>query len=135
VSLLSICTIDGILLDVNNATLRAIGLPIEAFVGKHVWESPWFAMNPEEAARIELEITLHRGQYVEYESSVLSRTGEWRKIQFILRPYRSYIGTEARFVILEVRDVTRPGDKDAGRAPLQPTAKLDRPLTDLEPQD
>ena len=46
---MSICTTDGVILDVNQAALRAIGLPIEAFVGKHLWESPWFAENPAEA--------------------------------------------------------------------------------------
>lgn len=26
--------------------------------------------------------------------------------QFILRPYRSYVGSDARFLVLEVRDLT-----------------------------
>lgn len=105
-SLMAICTIDGILLDVNRAALQAIGLPIEDFIGKHLWESPWFAENPAEAARIEHEMTLHRSQYVEYETQIISRLGERRRVQFTLRPYRPYVGAEARFLVLEVRDVT-----------------------------
>jgi PAS domain S-box-containing protein len=109
-NLMSVCTTDGIILDVNVAALRAIGLTIETFIGKHVWESPWFAENPEEAAKIERAITKRRGQYIEYESAVPTRKGDWRVFQFILRPYRSHIGSEARFLILEVRDVTGTAD-------------------------
>jgi PAS domain S-box-containing protein len=108
-NLLSVCTTDGVILDVNTATLRAIGVTIEAFVGKHVWESPWFAENPDEAIKIERAITQRRGQYMEYESAVRTRKGDWRVFQFILRPYRSHVGTEARFLILEVRDVKGAG--------------------------
>lgn len=120
-SLLSICTIDGMLLDVNRAALQAIGRPIEEFVGKHLWESPWFAENPAEAERIEREVTRHRGQYVEYESRILSRAGEWRIVQFMLRPYRPYVGGEARFLVLEVRDVT-PAPPKAAAIPSEPVS-------------
>lgn len=110
---MSICTTDGIILDVNQAALRAIDLPIEAFIGKHLWESPWFAKNPQEAAKLETAMTRHRGQYVEYESDVASPNGERRTFQFVLRPYRSYIGGEARFLVLEVRDHTAARPKAA----------------------
>lgn len=105
-NLLSVCTTEGVILDVNAATLRAVGLTIEAFVGKHVWESPWFAENPDEAVKIEAAITKRRGQYMEYESAVLARNGDWRVFRFILRPYRSHVGSDARFLILEVLDIT-----------------------------
>lgn len=103
---MSICTCDGIILDVNQAALRAIDAPIEAFIGKHLWESPWFAQNPQEAAKVETAVTRHRGQYVEYESDVALSNGERRTFQFVLRPYRSYVGAEARFLVLEVHDAT-----------------------------
>lgn len=114
-TLLAVSTTDGILLDVNRAALQATGFPIEAFVGKHLWESPWFASNPEEAAKIEAALTRHRGQYVEYESNILSRRGEPRTYRFTLRPYRSYVGSEARFLILEVQDLSAPRNKGASR--------------------
>jgi PAS domain S-box-containing protein len=121
-ALLSICTIDGVILDVNHATLRALGLPIEALVGKHLWESAWFARNPAEAAKIERELTLHRGQYVEYESIVALRPGDSRRLQFSLRPYKSYVGTDARFLVLEVREVAptpRPAPARAQPCPCE----------------
>lgn len=103
---MSLCTTDGVILDVNQAALRVIAAPIEALIGKHLWESPWFAQNPLEAAKVEAAITRHRGQYVEYESDVQTPSGERRTFQFVLRPYRSYVGTIARFLVLEVRDNT-----------------------------
>lgn len=55
---MSVCTTDGVILDVNQAALRAIDAHIEAFIGKHLWESPWFAQNPQEAAKLEKAPTL-----------------------------------------------------------------------------
>lgn len=121
---MSICTTDGIILDVNQSTLRAIDAPIEAFIGKHLWESPWFAQNPQEAAKVEAAVTRHRGQYVEYESDVLSPSGERRTFQFVLRPYRSYVGADARFLVLEVHDNTAVRTKtaeDPGGRPAKAT--------------
>jgi len=123
---MSICTTDGVILDVNQAALRAIGLPIEAFVGKHLWESPWFAENPAEAAKLEQAMTRHRGQYVEYESEVPSAKGERRTFQFVLRPYRSYVGADARFLVLEVRDHTAARPKAAAE-PQTRAARLTEP--------
>jgi PAS domain S-box-containing protein len=116
-SLMSVCTTDGVILDVNRAALQAVGFPIEDFVGKHIWESPWFASNPEEAAKMEAALTSRHGQYIEYESNIRSRKGDLRRFQFVLRPYRSYVGVEARFLILEVRDLsadTAPAAPDQG---------------------
>jgi PAS domain S-box-containing protein len=125
---ISICTIEGVILDVNRAALQAIGAPIEDFVGKHLWESPWFAANPAEGAKVEAAVCRFRGQYVEYESRVPFRNGDWRTCQFILRPYRSYIGGEARFLVLEVRDLTGERRTAAGGD------AADRPDRRSEPQ-
>lgn len=124
---MSICTTDGVILDVNQAALRAIGLPIEAFVGKHLWESPWFAENPAEATKLELAMTRHRGQYVEYESEVPSSKGERRTFQFVLRPYRSYVGADARFLVLEVRDHTAAARPKALAEPQERATRLAEP--------
>lgn len=132
-SLMSICTTDGMILDVNRAALRAIGLPIESFIGKHIWESPWFAMNPEEAAKIEDAIRRRRGQYIEYDSTVTSRKGDPRLFRFILRPYSSYVGADARFLVLEVRDVT--AEETASRSPAEPLAQAAGAAARLEIQD
>jgi PAS domain S-box-containing protein len=131
---MSICTIDGVILDVNRATLQAIDMPIEAFVGKHLWESPWFAANPAEAAKAQTAITRHRGQYVEYESRVLSRSAEWRTFQFALRPYRSYVGAEARFMVLEVRDLTDIRRKAAICDKLDQMERSSAPTPELQPE-
>ncbi|HKT53273.1 MAG TPA: PAS domain S-box protein [Caulobacteraceae bacterium] len=124
---MSICTIAGVVLDVNRAALQAIGAPIEDFVGKHLWESPWFAANPAEAVKVEEAIRRFRGQYVEYESNVPFRNGDWRVCQFILRPYRSYLGGEARFLVLEVRDLTAERRKAAASdaQPSGPSPKFE----------
>lgn len=121
-TLMAICTTGGILLDVNRAALQAIGAPIEEFIGKHMWESPWFAKNPEEAAKVREAIERYRGQYVEYESDVRTRTGELRGFSFALRPYRSYIGAEARFLVLEGRDLGPRLETKAGEHQLSRNA-------------
>jgi PAS domain S-box-containing protein len=123
-SLMSICTTDGVLLDVNRATLRALGLPIEAFVGQRLWESPWFAENPPEAAKVKAAIRRRRGQFVEYESHVRFRNGEWRVCEFALRPYRSFLGGEARFLVFEVRDLTAERARLLDRRALEVPARI-----------
>jgi PAS domain S-box-containing protein len=133
-SLISICTTDGVILDVNRTALQAMDLPIEDFVGKHLWESPWFAANPSEAAKLETAIRRLRGQYVEYESNVLSRNGVWRVCQFILRPYRSYVGTDARFLVLEVRDLTTERET-AVRATRDQFGESGAAAPEFEPQE
>ena len=127
---MSICTTDGIILDVNLAALRAIDAPIEAFIGKHLWESPWFARNPEEAGKVETAVTRHRGQYVEYESEVLSPNGERRTFRFALRPYRSYLGADARFLVLEVHDNTVARAKAPVSEAKDPAARSDTATVD-----
>ena len=104
---MSVCTTDGLVLDVNRAALRAIQLPIEAFVGQHLWETPWFARHPEQALKIRAVLTRQRGQYVEYASPVVSQAGERRMFRFTFRPYRSGRRGEARFLLFEVHDVTQ----------------------------
>jgi PAS domain S-box-containing protein len=104
-NLMALCTVDGIVLDVNRTAIQAIGIGIEGFVGKHLWETPWFARNPEEAAKVEAAVTAHRGKYVEYESRVFTRRKDWRLFQFILRPFSSQLGGEARFLVFEGREV------------------------------
>lgn len=123
----SICTTDGIILDVNLAALRAVGAPIEAFIGKHLWESPWFAQNPQEAAKVETAVTRHRGQYIEYASDVPSPSGERRTFKFVLRPYRAYVGADARFLVLEVHDIT------AARTNVHIQQDKDLPVRPAEP--
>jgi PAS domain S-box-containing protein len=129
---ISICTIEGVILDVNRAALQAIGAPIEEFVGKHLWESPWFAANPAEGAKVEAAVRRYRGQYVEYESSVPFRNGDWRTCQFILRPYRSYVGSEARFLVLEVRDLTGERGATAADDTAERPDRRSEPKAELE---
>jgi len=128
---MSICTTEGVILDVNRAALQAVGAPIEEFVGKHLWESPWFAANPAEAEKLEAAVRRFRGQYTEYESRVPFRNGVWRTCQFILKPYRSYLGGEARFLVLEVREVAG----EATKAASSPPDRTSEPRTELAPQD
>jgi PAS domain S-box-containing protein len=129
---MSICTIEGVILDVNRAALQAIGAPIEDFVARHLWESPWFAANPAEAAKVEEAVRRFRGHYVEYESSVPFRNGEVRTCLFMLRPYRSYVGGNARFLVLEVRDVTAEHRK---AAPNETPGQLSGVAPSLATQD
>lgn len=128
---MSICTIEGVILDVNRAALQATGAPIEEFVGKHLWESPWFAANPDEAIKLETAVRRFRGQYVEYESSVPFRNGDWRICQFILRPYRSYVGSDARFLVLEVRDLTAERGTAVAPEPPDHASRFSDPAREL----
>ena len=128
-NLMAICTVGGLVLDVNQTALDAAAMRIEGCVGRHLWETPWFAGNPVEAGKVEAAFVERRGQFFEYESRVRSPRGDWRHIQFTFRPVRAHVGGEVRFLVFEGRDVTkmRQAAQAAAADQLQPATKVPVP--------
>ena len=105
-TMISLCTVDGVVLDVNRTALEVTGLGIEECVGHYLWESPWYASAPEEAAKLHDAIGKHPGQLVHYEFRVLTPEG-WGAYDIMIRPVRATVGGEVRFVVVEARDLTK----------------------------
>jgi PAS domain S-box-containing protein len=113
-----LCTAQGVVLDVSGPSLELGDVRIEDCVGKHIWEVPLYAGNPEEAAKVEAAVKGAAGRIVRYESRVLGADNEWRVFDVVVRPVRHQLGAEPRFIVLEGRDLTptRMAEERARRA-------------------
>jgi PAS domain S-box-containing protein len=117
-TLTSLCTVEGVLLDVNRTTLESVGVRIEDCIGKYLWECPWYANAPEEAAKIQAAITGRPGQVVHYESSLPTLDGEPGYYDVLIRPVRNGLGGDVRLLVVEGRDLTdiRRAEERASRS-------------------
>jgi PAS domain S-box-containing protein len=114
----SLCTADGVVLDVSGPSLELGDVRIEDCVGLHIWEAPIYAGHPEEAAKVRDAVHRTADGPLRYESRVCAPNGEWRTFDVTARPVRAHLGGEIRFVVLEARDLTaeRAAEDRARRA-------------------
>ncbi|CAN7178860.1 ATP-binding protein [Phenylobacterium sp. LjRoot225] len=112
-----LCTAEGVVLDVSGPSLALGDVRIEDCVGKFIWEVPLYGGNPEEAAKVEAAVKGAARGTVHYESRILA-SNEWRVFDVVIRPVRTRLGGERRFIVLEGRDLTptRSAEERARRA-------------------
>lgn len=117
-TLTSLCTVEGVVLDVNRTTLENVGVRIEDCIGKYLWECPWYATAPDEAAKIEEAIKGQPGQVVHYESCLMTPEGEPGYYDVLIRPVRNGVGGDIRLLVVEGRDLTdiRRAEERASRS-------------------
>jgi PAS domain S-box-containing protein len=117
-TLTSLCTIEGVVLDVNRKALEAMNLRIEDCVGHYLWEMPSYAAVPDEAAKIRKAIQERPGQTVHYEFRVNTADGGWGAYDVMIRPVRDSVGDDVRFIVVEARDLTnvRTAEERANRS-------------------
>ena len=117
-TLISLCTVEGVILDVNRNALDTTGVRIEDCVGRYLWESPWYATAPEEGAKLKAAVQERSGQVVHYESRVVAPDGGWAAYDIMIRPVRASVGGDVRFIVVEGRDLTsiRTAEERANRS-------------------
>jgi signal transduction histidine kinase len=97
---------DGTVLDGNIPTIRAVGVPLEALVGRPLWEAPGF---PDAEGRDRLREGLRRaaaGEFVRYEAALeIAASGRSVALDVSLRPVRDAAGAVV-VILAEGRDVT-----------------------------
>jgi PAS domain S-box-containing protein len=115
---ISLCTAEGVVLDVSGPSLELGGVPIEECVGKLVWETPLYTANPEEAVRLKDAVQRADRAPVRYETRVQGADHEWRVFEVVIRPVRAHLGGDVRFIVLEGRELTatRSAEERARRA-------------------
>jgi len=117
-ALISLCTVEGVVLDVNRNALQTTEVRIEDCVGRHIWECPWYETQPDEAAKLKAVIEQHPGQTIEYEGRYVTGDGGWAAYDIMIRPVRAEVGGEVRFIVVEARDLTtvRMAEERANRS-------------------
>lgn len=97
---------DGVMLEANAALLERTGVPRELFVGKPVWDAPWWRLVPggpdwvRGAAR-----RAAAGEVIGHVFVAVDRTGKQVHIDYSMKPIRNTEG-EVIYLLVEARDVT-----------------------------
>lgn len=97
----------GVIVEINKAPLR-LGLSREAFVGRHIGETPSFASDPDWVrtwnTRLAEAVALAESQV--YEDLFIGPAGETRSADAVLTPVFAADGSGVEYFLLEAEDTT-----------------------------
>ena len=97
---------DGTLLEANRTALTAAGLAEAEVLGKPFWETPWWAHDPVQQARLRDAVArANRGETVRFVATHRASNGEVLWVDFSLKPFHDADGAVA-LLIPEGRDIT-----------------------------
>jgi len=88
-----LCTLDGVLIDANEASIQAAGNKKEEVLGRPLWDTNWW--NYDEQVQSELKANIARavrGEVVRYEPQVKVISGALITIDIIFGPMRNTAG-------------------------------------------
>lgn len=104
--LIGTLSLEGTLLEVNQAALNLAGVEPAEVVNKPFWEGPWWQQDPEKQAWLRDSLRLAaNGQDIRAEVVSIDADKQPRRIDFSLRPLRNEAG-EVKMLIAEGRDIT-----------------------------
>ncbi|MBU1424731.1 MAG: AAA family ATPase [Gammaproteobacteria bacterium] len=117
IQFIGVLTIDGILLQVNQAALQFAGVSEDAVLGKPFWETPWWTHSVELQEKLRAAVKeAASGRLVRFEATHTAPNGELHYIDFSLKPVTD---TEGRVIQLipEGRDITerKQAEKEISR--------------------
>jgi len=97
---------DGTLIQANQAALGFIHQADQDVLGRPFWETPWWSHS--ESERAKLRESIHRaagGQFVRYETTHPTPSGELASVDFSIKPVRDETNNVILLVV-EGRDIT-----------------------------
>jgi len=98
---ISLLNPEGTVIAVNQTTLDATGLEMDAVVRKPLWETSWWAVSPETQHRLQAAIhQASRGEFVRYDAILRAKGATNVEIDFTLKPWRDS-RSDIRFLIAE----------------------------------
>ena len=97
---------DGTLLEANSSALRLVAAKREDTIGRPFWETPWWAGDPEQKARLREGIEAARsGRFVRFDATHPAADGRTADVDFSLTPVWDEQGN-VTFIVPEGRDIT-----------------------------
>lgn len=103
---IALCDPDGILLDINETTLRFGGVKSEEVIGLNLWETPWWSVSVQSQEKLRSSIAMaSTGRSVRYESAIWGGDGQVIIVDLSIRPIRNR-KEDIVLLILEARDIT-----------------------------
>ena len=87
---MGVLTLEGILIEVNQAPLEAAGLRKQDVIGQPFWEASWWSYAPEVQTQLRAAIAKAQGgESSRYDVEVRMNGGQLMAIDFMLTPMRN----------------------------------------------
>ncbi|MBA3970401.1 MAG: PAS domain S-box protein, partial [Gemmatimonadetes bacterium] len=97
---------EGIVLEVNDPTLRFAGVARDELVGRPFWDASWWGRSPDTRERVKTAIReAAQGKFVRYEVEVQGHEDRVATVDFSLKPVSDDSG-HVVFLVPEARDIT-----------------------------
>ena len=99
-------TVEGIVVELNQAALNFGGLQLADVVNRPLWETYWWTISPKTQDQLKQAIArTAQGEFISYQVEVLGAGNQIFTIDFSLRPLKNDVG-EVVMLIIEGRDIT-----------------------------
>jgi PAS domain S-box-containing protein len=96
---------DGTVLEANQTSLDYAGVCKADVIGRPFWETPWWTRSPDSQAPLRTAIAQAAGgEFVRYEVTLLSPTGQFDTFDFSITPVKDETG-KVIFLIPEAREI------------------------------
>jgi len=104
--LTGLLTVEGIVVELNQAALNFGGLQLADVVNRPLWETYWWTISPKTQDQLKQAIAhTAQGEFISYQVEVLGAGDQIFTIDFSLRPLKNDAG-EVVMLIIEGRDIT-----------------------------
>jgi PAS domain S-box-containing protein len=103
--LMGLVSLDGVLLEVNQAALNSIGSQQSEIVGKSFWDAPWWHTEQLQQQLKAAIATAASGQFVRYEVEFPNPSGGTTITDFSLKPMFDEVGG-VESIVAEANDIT-----------------------------
>ncbi len=113
--LMGLVSLDGVLLEVNQAALDSIAAPESEIIGKSFWDAPWWHTEQLQQQLRDAIANSASGQFVRYEVEFPNLSGEMTITDFSLKPMFDEVG-RVESIVAEAHDIT---DRKQAQADLE----------------
>ncbi len=113
--LMGLVSLEGVLLEVNQAALDSIAAPESEIIGKSFWDAPWWHTEQLQQQLKDAIATAASGQFVRYEVEFLNPSGGVMITDFSLKPMFNDVG-QVESIVAEAHDIT---DRKQAQADLE----------------
>ncbi len=113
--LMGLVSLDGVLLEVNQAALNSIAVPESEIVGKSFWDAPWWHTEQLQQQLRDAIATAASGRFVRYEVEFPNPNGGVTITDFSLKPMFDGVG-QVESIVAEAHDIT---DRKQAQADLE----------------
>ena len=113
--LMGLVSLDGVLLEVNQAALDSIAAPESEIIGKSFWDAPWWHTEQLQQQLRDAIATAASGRFVRYEVEFPNPSGGVTITDFSLKPMFDEVG-QVESIVAEAHDIT---DRKQAQADLE----------------